>query len=338
MKDYSKMKVEEIGKELNVDLNTGLKNEDIENRLKQYGYNEVPEKKINPIVLFLRKFWGLTAWMLEIIIVLSWMLQKYSDLYIVTALLVFNSVLGYTEEQKASSAVEALKKKLQVKARVLRDRIWKTLSARELVPGDVVRVRSGDFIPADVKIVTGEIGVDQSALTGESMEVQKSAADVLYSGSIVRRGEANGVVILTGIKTYFGRTTQLVQTARPKLHMEEIVSKIVRWLLLIVISLLSLALIFSVLRGISLLDILPLMLVLLLAAIPVALPAMFTLSMAIGSMELVKKGVLVTKLSASEDAAAMNILCADKTGTITLNKLTLTNVIPLNKYSEQEVI
>lgn len=332
------MKIEDVTKSLQSDLTIGLKSVEVESRLKQYGYNEVPEKKTNPLVRFARKFWGLTAWMLEVIIILSWILQRYADLYIVTGLLFFNSVLGFAEEQKASSAVEVLKEKLHVNARVLRDGAWKTVPARGLVPGDVVRVRLGDFVPADAKIAKGELEVDQSALTGESMVVEKKSDEVLYSGSIAKRGEANGIIISTGVKTYFGRIAQLVQIARPKLHMEEVVSNVVKWLLIIVITLIGVALIFSIFMGQDLLEILPLVLVLLLSAIPVALPAMFTVSMAIGSMELVKKGVLVARLSASEDAATMNILCADKTGTITMNRLSIANIIPLNNFAEEEVI
>ncbi|HVP92638.1 MAG TPA: plasma-membrane proton-efflux P-type ATPase [Acidobacteriota bacterium] len=332
------MKAEEVAQALKSDLNTGLKSADVENRLKQYGYNEVVEKKVNPAVRFAKHFWGLTAWMLEIIIILSWFLHRYADLYIVTGLLFFNSILGFAEEQKASGAVDALKKKLQVNARVLRDNVWTTVHSRELVPGDIVRVRAGDFVPADVKILHGELEVDQSALTGESMAVQKESDALLYSGSIVKRGEANGIIVSTGAKTYFGRTAQLVQIARPKLHMEEVVSNVVKWLLVIVIALIAVAVVFSIFKGVDLLQVLPIILVLLLSAIPVALPAMFTVSMAIGSMELAKKGVLVTRLNASEDAATMDILCADKTGTITMNKLSVTDVIPLNKFSEEDAI
>ena len=332
------MNAEEVAKSLQSDLTTGLKSDEVENRVKQYGYNEVPEKKTNPLVRFARKFWGLTAWMLEIIIILSWILQRYADLYIVTGLLLFNSVLGFVEEQKASSAVEALKIKLQVNARVLRDGAWKTVPSRQLVPGDVIRVRLGDFVPADIKMLGGELEVDQSALTGESMVVQKKSGDLLYSGSIVKRGEANGIIVSTGVKTYFGRIVQLVQMASPKLHMEQVVSNVVKWLLIIVVALIGLAFIFSAFKGLDLLGILPLILVLLLSAIPVALPAMFTVSMAMGSMELVKKGVLVTKLSASEEAATMDILCADKTGTITMNRLSISNAIPLDGFTEQDVI
>ena len=336
--DFSLMKADEAVRSLQSDLNRGLKSAEVQNRLRQCGYNEVPEKKVNPVLRFAKKFWGLTAWMLEIIIILSWILQRYSDLYIVTGLLVFNSILGFTEEQKASNVVEALKEKLQVNARVLRDDAWRIVAARELVPGDIVRTRSGDFIPADVKIITGELEVDQSVLTGESIGIEKRPDNVLYSGSIVKRGESNGIVISTGVKTYFGRTAQLVQLAKPKLHMEEVVSNVVRWLLIIVVALIALALVFSIIQAKSLSDLLPIVLVLLLSAIPVALPAMFTVSMAIGSMELAKKGVLVTRLTASEDAATMNVLCADKTGTITMNRLSIANVIPLNGFTEQQVI
>jgi H+-transporting ATPase len=336
--DFQKMKTEEVLKILKSDFSSGLKGDEAKNTLKQHGYNEVPEKKTNSLLRFVEKFWGPTAWMLEVIIILSWILQRYFDVYIVAGLLSFNSISGFWEEQKASSAVEALKRKLQINARVLRDCVWITVPARELVPGDIVRIRYGDFVPADVKIITGDLMVDQSALTGESLEVKKKSDDLLYSGSVIKRGEASGIIVSTGVKTYFGKTVQLVQIARPKLHMEEVITNVVKWLLIIVIALLSLAIVFSALREIDLLEVLPLILVLLLSAIPVALPAMFTVSMALGSQELVKKGVLVTRLSASEDAATMDILCADKTGTITMNKLSLANVMPLNGFDENEVI
>ncbi|MBO3797944.1 MAG: plasma-membrane proton-efflux P-type ATPase [Candidatus Brockarchaeota archaeon] len=338
MQDFRKKTIEETVNLLKTDLGLGLSQSEVDRRLKQYGYNEVPEKKVHPIVLFVRKFWGLTAWMLEAIIVLALVLGKYIDLYTVTALLVLNSILGFIQEQRASKAVELLKSKLQINARVLRDGVWRLVPSRELVPGDVVRVRAGDFVPADIKIAIGEVWVDQSALTGESMEVEKRLGDILYSGSIIRRGESTGIVVLTGVKTYFGRTAQLVQVARPKLHMEEVVSRVLKWLLVIVGVMLCIAAIFSVIRGIDLLEILPLMLVLMLGAVPVALPAMFTVSMAVGSMELAGKNVLVTRLSASDDAASMDVLCVDKTGTITMNRLSMVDVKPLGNHDEDEVI
>jgi H+-transporting ATPase len=318
-------------------LETGLNQAEVEQKRRQFGFNEVSEKKANIWLQFAKKFWGLTAWLLEIIIVLSLFLQNYTDVYIVLGLLLLNAILGFEEELRASKAVETLKEKLRVNARILREGIWKVLPAREIVPGDVVRIRPGDFVPADVKTVTGHLEVDQSALTGESFSVEKNPGDVLYSGSVVKRGESNGIVVSTGAKTYFGRTTQLVQLAKPKLHIEEVISNVVRWLLIIVSVLAVVALVFSVLRGFEIIDTLPIILAILLSAIPVALPAMFTVSMALGAMELSKKGVIITRLSATEDAATMNVLCVDKTGTITTNKLSITKTLPHNGFSEKDV-
>ncbi len=287
---------------------------------------------------FLRKFWGISAWMLELIMVLSAWLGKYSDLTVVGALLVVNAVLSFMQERRAAGVVEALRRRLQVSARILRDSSWQVLPARELVPGDIVRVRAGDIIPADLKLLAGALTVDQSALTGESKDADKKSGEVLSSGSVVRRGEGNGVVILTGAETYCGRTTQLVQEARPKLHIEAVVSKVVRWLFVIVGALLGVVVAMSLTRGAPLLEMVPLMLVLLMSAVPVALPVMFTVSMAVGSKELATRGVLVTRLSAAEDAATMDVLCVDKTGTITMNQLAVTDVTPLEHETEANVV
>ena len=324
--------------QLKVNPETGLTRGEVDSRRKEHGYNEVAEKKAHPVLRFLQKFWGISAWMLELIMVLSAVLGKYSDLVVVGALLVINAVLSFTQEHRAAGVVEALRRRLQVNARVRRESSWQVIPARELVPGDIVRVRPGDIIPADVKLLTGALTVDQSALTGESKDVDKAPADVLSSGSVVRQGEGNGVVMLTGAKTYFGRTTELVQLARPKLHIEAVVTKVVRWLFVIVGALLGVVVVLSLVRGVPLLETVPLLLVLLMSAVPVALPVMFTVSMAIGSKELAKRGVLVTRLSASEDAATMDVLCVDKTGTITMNQLAVTGVIPFEHATEADVV
>lgn len=277
--------------------------------------------------------------MLELTMFLSYLLRNYFDVYIIGTLLIVNAVIGFAQEQKASGAVEALRQRLHISARVLRDGKWQTVSAKELVPGDIVRVRAGDFVPADLKIIEeSEIGVDQSALTGESMIARKREDDILFSGAIVRRGETDAVVVVTGASTFFGRTTELLQSARPKLHMEEITSKVVRWLLVMVGILIALVLAGSYVDGTNLLPVLPLALVLIVFAVPVALPAMFTVSMAVGSLELAKRGVLITRLSASEDAASMDILCADKTGTITANRLSVTSVTAAEGFDDNDVI
>jgi H+-transporting ATPase len=323
---------------LRVDPDIGLSRTDVEARLKEHGYNEVAEQRKHPVLGFLKKFWGVSAWMLELIMVLSAVLGNYSDLGVVCGLLVTNAVLGFMQERRAAGVVETLRKRLQVNARVRRDASWQVLPARELVPGDILRVRPGDIVPADVKLLTGTMSIDQSALTGESKDADKNPGDVLSSGSVVRRGEGNGVVMLTGAKTYFGRTTELVQKARPKLHIEAVVSKVVRWLFVIVGVLLAVVLVMSLIRGAPMLEMAPLLLVLLMSAVPVALPVMFTVSMALGSRELAKRGVLVTRLSAAEDAATMDVLCVDKTGTITMNQLAVTGVIPLEQATEADVL
>jgi H+-transporting ATPase len=321
-----------------VNPGTGLSRAAVDVRRKEHGYNEVAEKKKHPVLKFLGKFRGISAWMLELIMALSAVLRNYSDLAVVGALLVVNAVLGFMQEHRAEGVVEALRRRLQVSARVRRDSSWQVIPARELVPGDIVRLRSGDIIPADVRLLTGALSVDQSALTGESKDADKAPGDVLSSGSVARRGEGNGVVMLTGAKTFFGRTTELVQEARPKLHIEAVVAKIVRWLFVIVGALLAVVVALSLIRGVPLIEMIPLMLVLLMSAVPVALPVMFTVSMALGSKELAKRGVLVTRLSAAEDAATMDVLCVDKTGTITMNQLAVTGVIPLERATEADVL
>ncbi len=323
---------------LHVNPDAGLAQADVDARRRESGYNEVAGKKSHPILGFLGKFWGISAWMLELIMVLSAVLGKYSDLIVVSALLVVNAVLGFMQERRAAGVVEALRRRLQVSARVRRDSGWRIIPARELVPGDIIRVRPGDIIPADVKLLTGALTADQSALTGESKDADKAIGDVLSSGSVVRRGEGDGVVMLTGAKTYFGRTTELVQEARPKLHIEAVVAKVVRWLFVIVGALICMVVVLSLVRGAPLLEMAPLMLVLLMSAVPVALPVMFTVSMAFGSRDLAKRGVLVTRLSAAEDAATMDVLCVDKTGTITMNQLAVTGVAPVAPATEADVL
>ncbi len=319
-------------------LAKGLVHGDLAVLRAQYGYNEVLGARPNPVLLFAKKFWGLTAWMLEVIIGLSWFLHKPADAYTVLGLLVFNAAIGFAQEHNAANAVEALKKKLQINVKLLRDGAWNTLAARELLPGDVVRVRIGDFVPADVQLTQGEIRLDQAALTGESGDVTKKVGDTLYSGSIVTKGEATGTVTLTGTRTYYGKTIELVNTAQPKSHIETVIGGVTRWLLAIVGTLLAVALGAAVAKGSSVLELLPLLLVLLLGAVPVALAAMFTVSMALASKQLVAQGVLVTRLSAPDDAAGMDVLCVDKTGTLTLNKLSVATLQPADGFTDDDVL
>ncbi len=316
----------------------GLTTPEARARFENDGPNEVPEKRPHPFRRFAGKFWGLSAWMLELIVALSFVLHKRADSWIALALLVVNAILSFLQEQRASTAVAALKRRLQVTTRVLRDGTWQSLAARDLVAGDVVRIRAGDYVPADMTVIDGDLRLDQSALTGESREVKRAAKESVHSGSSVNSGEATAVVTATGVRTYFGRTTQLIETAQPKLHVEEVTTRVVKWLFLIVGSLVAVAVAMSLLEGMRLIEILPLALVLLISAVPIALPVMFTVSMAVGSMELAHRGAMVTHLAAVEDAANMDVLCADKTGTLTMNRLSLTRIIAQPGFTEEDVL
>jgi H+-transporting ATPase len=336
--DYKTQSPLEVIQEFESDLNLGLSDTIVKQDISDYGYNEILTSKPSVLLRFLKRFWGLSAWMLEITIIISWILQRYSDVIIILSLMILNAILGFIQDQKVSNAVEKLKQKLNINAKVLRSKIWIPIPARELVPGDIIRVRMGDFVPADLKIIEGGLSLDQSSITGESNPVSVNSPDLVYAGSIIKQGEALAIVVNTGKNTFFGKTTELVTIAHPKLHMEDLISKTVRYLFIFVVILILIILIIASIKSLNLLELLPLFLVLLLSAIPVALPVMFTMTMALGSMELLKKGVLVTRLSASEDAANMDVLCTDKTGTITTNKLSIEKIIPYLNVPNDEIL
>ncbi len=319
-------------------LDNGLNSEEVRSRLAKYGYNEAPTKKESLLTRLGKRFWGIVPWMLEVTAAVTFLLGKYVDTGVIVFLLFFNAGMSLWREGKAKAAMAGLKQRLKILSRVKRDGKWSTIPARELVPGDLVRVRSGDLLPADIKIFDGNLGVDQSTLTGESVIVEKSAGEVAYSGSSIKRGEATGLVDATGLKTYFGKTVSLLELAKPKLHMEEVTVNVTRRLAAIVLASLLIVFVYALLTGFSFAVLLPLAGVLLVASVPVAMPTMFTLNMALGSSVLAKQGVLVTRLSSSEDAALMDVLCADKTGTITVNKLFIEEEHPSNGFSEGDVL
>lgn len=324
--------------EMSTNLDNGLSAGEVRQRILKYGYNEVPEKKRNRLRLFARKFWGITPLMLGVTMALTWFLGKHLEFYLVLGLLIFNAALGFIQEERADAALEVLKQRLSVHARVRRGGQWLAVPARELVPGDVVRLRAGDFLPADVRVAEGTMEVDQSSLTGESLPIEKKENEVVLAGTTIRRGEATGLVASTGPRTYLGRTVDLVQSARPKLHMEEVTSKVVLSLLVMVCSLLAIGLALAAVKGMRVVRVIPLAAILLVSAIPVALPTLFAVSMAMGSSELAKKKVLVTRLSATEDAATMDTLCVDKTGTLTLNRLDIVDMIPATDFKKEDII
>ena len=337
------VELSKVLQELNSDLDYGLTKEEVDKRLKEYEYNLIEEKKEGNLIKSLKKFVSFSSIMLEIIIILYFMFGRYIDASLVLFLLFINVLISFIHEEKANKALELLKEKLQIQSRVLREGQWKLIESKYLVPGDIIRLRAGDISPADCIIVSDDIlETDQSILTGESLTVEKKKGQIMYSGSIIRRGEANCIVYKTGKNTYFGKTVELVSTARPKLHIEEITNKIIFALLIIVLIFGGLTLLLSFLYihnlEFILSTVLPLIISLLLFAIPVALPVMITVTMAVGSMELSKKGALITRLSAIEDASTMTTLCLDKTGTLTYNRLSITDIKELDNYKKEDVI
>ena len=335
-KQYADLTAEETIKLLST-ASDGLTEAEAKNRLDKYGMNTVQEERTNPVLKFLKKFWAPVPWMLEITAVVTFLIGKDVDTYIIISLLLFNGFIGFLQESKADSAVELLSQKIRVNARVIRDKKWKQIPSAELVPGDVVYVRMGDLVPADLKIIFGEVSVDQSQLTGESVPVRRTSNEVIFSGSVLNRGEANCVVLFTGSKTMYGRTAELVKSAKSESHLEKLVIGIVKYLAIVDISLVLGLIVFSLFFKVPLNEVIPFSLVVLIASIPVALPATFTVATTYGALDLSKKGALVTKLSAVEDAATMDSICFDKTGTLTQNRLTVSDPIPFG-ITTQELI
>ena len=316
----------------------GLSDAEATGRLNEYGFNEVPERGQNPLLGFLRRFWGPMPWLLELAIVLAYFLGHALEAVIILILLVMNAAIGFFNEHNSHRALDLLKKKLAVKAKVLRDGKVVLKEAKVIVPGDVIIVGLGDLVPADAKILKGELSIDQSALTGESLPVDVKQADVIYSGSVVRRGESRGIVVNTGTHTYFGKTAELVRIAKPKSHQEEVMMTIVKYMLYVGVAALILVSIYALEIHISPLLLLTFAVVFLMGAIPVALPAVLTIVQSVGALELSKEKVLVTRLDSIEDAASIDVLCLDKTGTITQNQLSVVDIVPFLEYKKEEVV
>ena len=306
---------------------SGLSSDEAALRLRKHGPNATPEPHASPGRALLGKLWAPVPWMLEATIVLELGLGKTLEAVVVAVLLIFNALVSWVQENRAQEALSLLRKRLSVVARVLRDGTWQRLPAQDLVPGDVVHLRVGDVVPADVALEDGLLEVDQSALTGESLPVEAGVGHAVYAGSTVTRGEATGTVSATGSDTFFGHTAELVRTARTASHLEAVVTQIVRALVALDLVLAAAVVGIGLLGHGSLTDMLSFGVVLLLASVPVALPATFALAGALGAHELAERGVLTTRLSAIEEAAGMDVACTDKTGTITLNQLALSETV-----------
>jgi H+-transporting ATPase len=317
----------------------GLTQIEAQKRLIQYGPNELEEKKTNPFLKFLSYFWGPIPWMIEAAVILSAVDQHWPDFFIIFTLLLANAIVGFWEEHQAGNAIEALKAKLAIKAQVKRDGKWNNPAASELVPGDVIHLRLGDIVPADARLLEGDpIEVDQSALTGESLPVTHKSGEAVFSGSIIRTGEIDALVYATGANTYFGKTAELVQGAQSASHFQRAVLKIGNYLIILAVALVAVIITVALFRGDPILTTLQFALVLTVAAIPVAMPTVLSVTMAVGARLLAKREAIVTRLAAIEELAGMDMLCSDKTGTLTQNKLTLGDPFSVNNILADQVI
>jgi len=317
----------------------GLTTAEAQVRLAQYGENAIQEERVSPWRKFLAFFWGPIPWMIEIAAILSALAGRWEDFTVIAILLLINAGVGFWEEFKAGNAIEALKQRLAPVARVLRDGEWRDIPARELVPGDLVFLRLGVIVPADVELTEGDyLSIDQSALTGESLPADKKSGDAAYAGSVVRQGEMKGLVTATGMNTYFGRTARLVETAETRSHFQQAVLRIGNFLILTTLGLVALVILVALFRGDPFIDTLLFALILTVAAIPVALPAVMSVTMAVGASTLARMQAIVSRLVAIEELAGMDVLCSDKTGTLTQNALIVGDAVPIGAETPQEVI
>lgn len=335
--EYKTISLEETYKFLETTAD-GLSDSEVKVRLEKFGKNEIVEKKQNSLLEFILRYWGPMPWLLEIALALAFALNHYVEGIIIFILLTTNAIIGQVHSSSSQKVIDLLKNKLAVRSKVLRDKKWSEEDAKGIVNGDIISVKLGDIVPADAKIISGELSIDQSALTGESLPIESHPSDIIYSGSVVTRSEATAIVINTGANTFFGETAELVKIAKPKSHQEAIMMAVVKYMIYLGIAASLVVSITGLLLHINIVIMLTFIIVVLLGAIPAALPAVLTIVQSVGATELAKKGALVTKLESVEDAASIDIICFDKTGTITQNKLSVVDAIPISGNKIEDVL
>jgi H+-transporting ATPase len=336
--DFAELSVEQAVARLESNAEQGLTADQAQRRLGEYGPNALEEKHVTLLERVLPFFWGPIPWMIEAAALLSLITEDWKDFIVITALLLFNAAIGFWEEHSAANALAALKGQLAVRARAMREGRWQEIPAADLVPGDIIRIRLGDIVPADAKLIDGDyLSLDQSALTGESLPVNKQSGEMAFSGSVAKQGEMAALVTGTGADTFFGRTAKLVESAGAKSHLQAAVLQIGNFLIVSAIVLVIILVTVKVAAGASALHVLKIALVLLVASIPVAMPAVLSVTMALGALALSKLKAIVSRMEAIEEMAGVDVLCSDKTGTLTVNQLTLGESKPFG-VSAQELI
>lgn len=337
---YASQNVRQTLAELNVSEGVGLSDEEAANRLEQYGRNEIRTHEEPLWHRIFRRFWGPIPWMIEVAALLSAIVRKWEDLAIILIMLLVNAGLDFFQERRALNALKVLKNKLPRDVVVRRDSLFKHVPVSHLVPGDILKLKIGDIIPADVQLVAGDyLLIDQSALTGESLPASKKCGEVAYANTIIKQGEMLAVVINTGMQTNFSNIVSLVAEAQleARSHFQKMVIQIGNFLILITIVLVLLIVLVGLFRHEPLLEIARFALVLSVAAIPVALPAVMSVTMAVGAMNLARKQAIVSNLTAIEELAGVDIFCSDKTGTLTKNEMHIAEPVLLKEYSERDL-
>ena len=338
--EYSKQDVKETLKKLDVDSGSGLSEEQVQKRLEDYGHNRIVEKEETLLHRIFRRFWGPIPWMIEIAAILSALVRKWEDFVIISIMLLANAFIDFYQESKALNALKTLKQSLAKDALVKRNGEFKSINISELVPGDIIKLKIGDIVPADLQLFEGDyIQLDESALTGESLPVSKNVNDVAYANTIVKQGEMLAVVVNTGMRTNFSSVVSLVAKAEveQRSHFQKMVIQIGNFLILLTIVLVVLIIMVSLFRHESFLEILRFSLVLSVAAIPVALPAVLSVTMVVGALNLARHKAIVSKLTAIEELAGVDIFCSDKTGTLTKNEMEVSKPVVFNGHTENEL-
>jgi len=310
---------------------TGLNDVDLQTNRKQYGYNEIPEKQVGPVMGTLKRMWGPIPCLLEAAMIFELFMGKGVQAAVVFLLLVFSAVTGEIQEKRAKKAISYLHQQLQISVRTLRNGTWQTIPSRELVPGDIVHARVGDIVPADIEIINGNASVNESALTGESIDVTKEAGETIFSASTISHGEVIACVSAIGMKSSYGKTAELVQIAEAPGRLQVLLFKIVRYLAYLDVILVVILVISAFIQGTAWQELLPFLIILFIATIPISMPSSFTVANSLEAKNLAKENVLVTGLTGIQEASSMNVLLVDKTGTLTNNRPEIAEMVPFEQ-------